>query len=71
MNTKMPTKTFVCTRCGKQKEVLMNHDDLNEIFERCTDECMWANDNGPSLYSASGEVTGFRKCKMIKVEISS
>jgi DNA-directed RNA polymerase subunit RPC12/RpoP len=57
------SKVYKCTHCGKEKKVLVNHDQLPELFERCTEECMWDGFGlkGPVLYSADGEKTGFHK----------
>ena len=59
------TRTYVCTNCNTEKEVLCNHDNLPEIFERCSEDCMWNNGTGPLLYDNEGKPTSFRKCKMV------
>ncbi len=61
-----PTRTFVCSRCGREKEIIMNHDGINETYERCVDLCMWTNYEGPMLFTSQGQQTGFKKCKFIK-----
>lgn len=60
---KSPTRRFQCTQCGNIKDVIMNHDELGTIWERCTEECMWSSQGipGPVLYSKEGEKTGFHK----------
>lgn len=61
------TKTYKCSHCGNEKKVLVNHH-MPELFERCTDQCMWEAKEGPLLYSANGEKTGFRK-RLFKLKI--
>lgn len=62
-----PTKKYKCSGCGTIKDVLINHDQLPEIWERCTDQCMWVATEGPVLLSVEGEKTGFRKRKFHRV----
>lgn len=56
-------KDYKCQRCGNTKKVMVNHDGLHTLWERCTDQCMWTNNDkeAPSLYSSIGEKTGFKK----------
>ena len=54
-------KTYVCTICGHEREVMVNHDQLPVLYERCTDACSWAAPLGPIILSSKGEVTGFRR----------
>jgi hypothetical protein len=56
-------KDYQCQRCGNTKKVMVNHDGLPTLWERCTDRCMWTNDdkNAPVLLSVNGEKTGFKK----------
>lgn len=68
-----PYRIFTCIRCDQDKKVIMNHDQLSQIYERCTDLCMWTNDdiNSPKLLSKDGQITGFRKCLMVKKDFKN
>lgn len=56
---------YKCTQCGNIKNLLINHNQLPVVWERCTDQCMWSGEGtkGPRLYSVNGEPTGFFKRK--------
>lgn len=58
-------KQYQCQECGNIKTVMINHDQLPVIWERCSDDCMWKSggERGPVLHSANGEKTGFYKRK--------
>lgn len=61
-------KVYQCTKCGNAKMLLINHDHLPEVWERCTEDCMWTSKEGPALFSVDGKETGFRKTKYRRVK---
>lgn len=65
-----PTRRFKCTRCGNIKDVIMNHDGLSEIWERCTDDCGWRYDGerGPVIPDTNGNPSGFWKRRYVRVD---
>lgn len=67
---KWPGCDYQCSECGNIKFVITN-TFMPEIWERCTDECMWnalGAGRGPALLSKEGEITGFHKRKFRIVE---
>lgn len=64
-----PGCEYRCKQCGNVKFVITN-TFMSEIWERCTEECMWGflGEFGPVLYSKDGEITGFRKRRYEIVE---
>lgn len=64
-------KRYQCRECGHIKELLINHDALPWVWERCTDECGWdryRGEVGPNIPAADGGPTGFYKRKYVRVE---
>jgi hypothetical protein len=75
-------KDYKCTECGNVKKVMINHDGLPVIWERCTEECMWSGkgEHGEALMSKEltkkefdGRITtyrvktGFHKRKFVRI----
>lgn len=65
-------KKYVCTHCGTERDIMVNHDGLPELFDRCTEDCMWSNEGfkGPVIYSENGIETGFNK-RLFKRKVSN
>ena len=63
-------KLYKCNQCGNIKILLINHDQLPEVWERCTDNCMWSRKGelGNYLYSSDDIKTGFRLRKFTRVK---
>lgn len=64
-------RIYKCSDCGREKNLLINHDGLPEVWERCTGECMWGAKDGPFLYSTEGVKTGYRKRRFTFVRMAT
>lgn len=66
-------KDYKCSDCGNVKQIMVNHDKLPEVWERCTDACSWGAKDGPRIPGIPGTgsmhdgFSGFRKRRYIRL----